>query len=268
MPWRARTVRPLLLRRRASRPQLKRDPLGSAILHMLASVTDHLDRTGFTLIPSGFDGATLDRIAGAVDTTRPTRHGAGARNLFDLALIREIALAPQIMGLVQEVLGPKSAAVRALWFDKTSDVNWKVSWHQDLTIAVRERRDVPGFGPWSTKAGVAHVQPPVSILESVLAVRLHVDPCNAANGALRVLPGSHRAGRIPESDIERWRAEVDEIVCVAERGDLLLMRPLLLHASSPAAAPTHRRVLHLEFGGVALPHGLEWHDRYAPVRAA
>jgi len=28
VPWRARTVRPILLRRRASRPQLKRDPLG------------------------------------------------------------------------------------------------------------------------------------------------------------------------------------------------------------------------------------------------
>src|SRR5207247_10972699 len=28
VPWRARTVRPLPLRRRASRPQLKRDPLG------------------------------------------------------------------------------------------------------------------------------------------------------------------------------------------------------------------------------------------------
>jgi ectoine hydroxylase-related dioxygenase (phytanoyl-CoA dioxygenase family) len=172
------------------------------------------------------------------------------------------------MGRVEDILGPGSAAVRALWFDKTSDANWRVSWHQDLTIAVRERRDVAGFGPWTTKAGVMHVQPPVSILEGMLAVRLRIDPCGAANGALRVLPGSHRAGRIPEPDIERWRAEVKEVLCVAEPGDLLLMRPLLLHASSPAAAPTHRRVVHLEFSGTELPHGLEWRDRYAPSVSA
>jgi ectoine hydroxylase-related dioxygenase (phytanoyl-CoA dioxygenase family) len=237
-------------------------------MDMPASVTDRLDRTGFAIVPSRFDEATIDRIAGEVDTIHPTRHGAGARNLFDLAVIRGLALTPQIMKLVEEVLGPKSAAVRALWFDKTSDANWKVSWHQDLTIAVRERRDVPGFGAWSTKAGVAHVQPPVWILESMLAVRLHIDPCSAANGVLRVLPGSHRAGRIAESDIERWRADVGEVECLAERGDLLLMRPLLLHASSPAVAPTRRRVLHLEFSGTELPQGLQWHDRCASVRAA
>ena len=268
MPWRARDGRPLLLRRRAGRPQLKRDPLGSAILHMPASVADQLNSTGFAVIPSGFDAATLDRIAGETDAIRPTRHGAGARNLLDLAPIRDVALAPQIMGLVENVLGSSSAAVRALWFDKTLGANWKVSWHQDLTIAVQERRDVPGFGPWTTKTGVAHVQPPVSILECMLAVRLHIDPCSTGNGALRVIPGSHRVGRIPESDIERWRTGVEEVVCVAARGDLLLMRPLLLHASSPAAAPTHRRVLHLEFSGTELPHGLRWHNRYAPSRAA
>jgi hypothetical protein len=36
------------------------------------------------------------------------------------------------------------------------------------------------------------------------------------------------------------------------------MRPLLLHASSPAADPRHRRVIHLEFAAEPLPGGLEW----------
>src|SRR5438874_828304 len=78
---------------------------------MLASVTDHLHHTGFGIVPSGFDAATIDRIAAEVDALRPRRDGAGARNLFDLALIRELALAPQIMGLVEKVLGSRSAAV-------------------------------------------------------------------------------------------------------------------------------------------------------------
>lgn len=40
------------------------------------------------------------------------------------------------------------------------------------------------------------------------------------------------------------------------------MRPLLLHASSPALAPAHRRVLHLEYAAAPLPPGLEWHERW------
>jgi hypothetical protein len=55
---------------------------------------------------------------------------------------------------------------------------------------VESRLPVPGFGPWSTKSGVIHVQPPAHILERMLAVRIHLDPTDDTNGALRVLPGT------------------------------------------------------------------------------
>jgi hypothetical protein len=74
-------------------------------------------------------------------------------------------------------LADRCFPVRAIYFDKTPDSNWNVAWHQNLTIAVRERRDAAGFGPWSVKAGVPHVQPPVELLEHLVAVRLHLDPC-------------------------------------------------------------------------------------------
>lgn len=228
-------------------------------LQMPRSLKDELHRDGFAIVPSRFDVATLDRIACAAEGLPTTRHGAGARNLLDCDVIRDLALNPGITSLVEQILGRGCFAVRALWFDKTSKANWTVAWHQDLTIAVQQRRDAPGFGPWTTKAGVQHVQPPVSILQDMLAVRLHIDPCDAANGPLRVLPRSHREGRIPEPDITRRRAAVGEVVCIAEHGGLLLMRPLLLHASSPATALAHRRVLHLEFSSTGLPHGLQWH---------
>jgi hypothetical protein len=38
----------------------------------------------------------------------------------------------------------------------------------------------------------------------------------------------------------------------------VLMRPLLLHASSKAQTPSRRRVVHILFGPRTLPHGLEW----------
>jgi hypothetical protein len=83
-------------------------------------------------------------------------------------------------------------AVPATLFDKTADANWLVPWHQDLTICVKKKVDVPGYGPWTIKAGVPHVQPPVAILDRRLAVRIHLDNCSERNGALRVLPGTHR----------------------------------------------------------------------------
>jgi len=44
-----------------------------------------------------------------------------------------------------------------------------------VTIAVRERREAEGFGPWSEKEGVPHVQPPAEILEKMVAIRVHLD---------------------------------------------------------------------------------------------
>ena len=95
--------------------------------------------------------------------------------------------------------------VRAILFDKTPSANWKVVWHQDLTIAVRERGVVSGFGPWSEKEGVVHVQPPIELLERMLAVRVHLDDCGADNGPVRVLPASHRVGRLSGEAIDEWR---------------------------------------------------------------
>jgi ectoine hydroxylase-related dioxygenase (phytanoyl-CoA dioxygenase family) len=156
-------------------------------------------------------------------------------------------------------LGLDAFVIRDLFFDKTSEANWKVAWHQDLTIAVRHRIDLPGFGPWSEKDGVPHVRPPVELLERMLTVRLHLDDCGEQNGPLRVLPCSHRHGKLDANAIRAWRAEVPAVVCTIKCGGVVLMRPLLLHASSPARRPEHRRVIHLEFAAEELPGGLQWY---------
>ncbi len=150
--------------------------------------------------------------------------------------------------------------VRGILFDKTADANWKVPWHQDLTIAVQEQHDVPGFGPWSVKAGIAHVQPPMELLERMVTLRLHLDDCDAANGPLRVLPRTHKCGRLEAASIAQERESIPEIVCTALRGAALLMKPLLLHASSACKSPRHRRVVHLEWSANELPGGLQWHN--------
>jgi len=148
--------------------------------------------------------------------------------------------------------------VQGIFFDKPADANWKVQWHQDLSIPVKARVEVPGFGPWSKKAGVPHVQAPNWLLERMLIVRLHLDANTEENGPLRVIAGSHLRGRLTREQIQWWREQGEELVCTVPRGGALLMRPLLLHASSAARTSAHHRVIHLEYAAERLPDGLAW----------
>lgn len=185
--------------------------------------------------------------------------GAGRRGLLAVPAVAEMAHSAGLLELVRPHLPCEPLPVRAIYFDKSPDANWLVSWHQDLTLALHARADVPGFGPWSTKDGIPHVQPPVELLQQMVAVRLHFDDADESNGALRVLPGSHYLGRLSAEDIEKLRERQPAHVCAARAGDALLMRPLLLHASSRSTSPRHRRILHIEYAGFALPAGLQWH---------
>jgi ectoine hydroxylase-related dioxygenase (phytanoyl-CoA dioxygenase family) len=127
-------------------------------------------------------------------------------------------------------------------------------------IAVAQRKEVPGWGPWSIKAGVHHVRPSSELMSRMLAVRLHLDDCGNDNGPLRAVPGSHRRGFLSDTQIQDWPKE-NAITCTAKRGDVILMRPLLLHASTTAKVPSSRRVVHLEFTADELPAGVSWRDR-------
>ena len=154
--------------------------------------------------------------------------------------------------------GRPAKMVRILAFDKTPETNWGVPWHQDRTISVKQRVEVDGFGPWSVKAGMPHVAPPQTLLESMFSLRLHLDDCGPDNGPLKIIPGSHRLGRLSVREVLDLGARHEPMSCLAGAGDVLAMRALTVHASDPANVPAHRRVLHLDFSTTALPSPLEW----------
>lgn len=214
-----------------------------------------IERDGFAVVPDII--SNVDRLVTLMESLG-TEHGR--RNvLADFEEVRALAHSRHLRLLVESVLGPAAFAVRGLFFDKTPKSNWMVDWHQDRTIAVRERRQVPGFDLWTTKAGVPHVQPPCALMERMLAVRIHLDKTDESNGALRVIAGSHRGGFITEDAIGDWVKTSEPISCCVPRGGALLMRPLLLHASARSVDSGHRRVIHLEFAAEQLPAGLDWH---------
>lgn len=226
---------------------------------------------GFALVPGVLSGGETIALRDALTAALTDANGSGSRhgenvyalrNVLALPVVRAVAKSPAVQGLAEAHIGQGAFAVRAILFDKTPDANWPVPWHQDLSIAVRERQETPGWGPWSEKAGVLHVQPPVALLERMVTLRIHLDDCDADNGPLRVLPGTHVLGRLDAHTIATLAAEREAVICTARAGDTLVMRPLLLHSSGKVTGSTgHRRVLHLEWAAEDLPGILEWQER-------
>ncbi len=221
----------------------------------MPSPHDVVTAQGFAVVPDVLTSDGVDALCGALDGIGDT---ANVRNLLAVPAVAAVAASTAVRGLIEPTLGPGAIPVRGILFDKTPAANWKVPWHQDLSIAVRARADAEGYGPWSVKSGVPHVQPPVAVLGSMLTIRIHLDDCFADNGPLRVLPGSHADGVLDANEIVRRRTSVAEVSAVVARGGAVLMRPLLLHASSAATAPARRRVVHIEFAAGPLPGGVEW----------
>ncbi len=227
-----------------------------------------IDRDGFAVVPDVIAPAVVAGLIAALDAKRlsPAILERGGRTYAMRDLLREVPETRRLAGsaslraLVEEVLGTGGFVVRGLLFDKTPEANWPVPWHQDLTIAVKAKSDATGYGPWTVKGGVPHVRPPIAVLEAMLTLRVHLDDCDATQGPLRVLPGSHTRGRLDAGEIRRWLDTVPPVHCHVPRGGVLLMRPLILHASSPATQPRHRRVVHLEYTALRLPGTVEWFE--------
>ena len=148
--------------------------------------------------------------------------------------------------------------VRAILFDKSEGANWALGWHQDRTIAVRARAEVSGYGPWSVKAGLTHVEPPFALIEAMRTIRIHLDSVTADNAPLLIAPGSHRLGRIAEPEVEAVVAGCGTAECLAARGDIWLYTTSILHASAAAIAPGRRRVVQVDYSADRLPAPLAW----------
>lgn len=186
------------------------------------------------------------------------RRPAGVRGVLGRSRVfSELAGSEPVRRLVSQAVGGEAFVARSILFDKCPEANWDVPWHQDTTIAVVERSETAGFGPWSVKEGVPHVRPPAAVLERMITVRLHLDPCTEHSGPLLVVPGSHRSGIM--SGLPQFaELEAAKVACPAPAGGAVIMRPLILHASRKATSQGHRRVLHLEFAAEELPGGLRW----------
>jgi hypothetical protein len=202
------------------------------------------------------DTLTLQRIMLAL-AGQPADH-AGVR-LFGVSALRPfLGRSGPVGAVAASVLGETCRPARAILFDKTPNANWALGWHQDRAIAVMERADVEGFGPWTRKHGALHVAPPFQLLARMVTLRLHFDDVPATNAPLLVAPRSHRLGRIAETDVPAVVQRCGAAACLAVAGDVWLYATPILHASEAAIEPSHRRVLQVDYAADELPGGLQW----------
>lgn len=218
-----------------------------------------LSRHGFAVIPDVLSCQEVDAIKLRLDGD--SGNNAGSRKLLDLEWCRQLAQKLRRDSALHVFLPEGMQPVQCTLFSKTAENNWLVGLHQDLSIPVAERVKSERCTGWCEKEGVTFVQPPIEILENLVAIRLHIDDCNEQNGALRVVPGSHRLGRLCADAALRERESRGECCVPVAQGGAMVMRPLLLHASSKSAAPQPRRVLHFLFGPALLTERLQWPTR-------
>lgn len=215
-------------------------------------------RDGFAIVDPVFEPREIDDLAARLVREPLSRSRAGARHAMRSPVVRALARDARLISRARAVLGPEAVPYRATLFDKSPVSNWLVVWHQDTALPLRERRDISGWGPWSVKAGITYAHAPTAALNRVLALRIHVDDSTAANGPLRVIPGSHDRGVLTDAAVQELARHTEPVDCLAGRGAVLAMRPLIVHASSKSRSEAPRRVLHIEYGAsMAAGDGLE-----------
>ncbi len=229
------------------------------------SFSQQLESQGFARVDEVFTLTEIQAIVAAIDChagSSPNFRSSG--DLFAIrCFLKEIpSLQPLLFNdRLTELLAqvqPGSKLVKSIYFNKPSRANWIVNWHQDLTINVRQKVESDGFANWTTKEGYFAVHPPISYLHHTVTLRIHLDNCDASNGALRVIPGSHTAVRHIQEIAADFFAQ--EVICEVPQGGVMLMKPLLWHSSRRTENNRSRRVIHLELCSQDLPTPLSWHE--------
>jgi len=219
----------------------------------------NLEKNGFEILQNFVSQDSMNEIKHEVEAYDALDSKYGIRSADKrFSTIDKLAQSSLLIDKAIEILGSQPQVVRVIYFDKTKDNNWLVPWHQDRTIALNKKVDVNGWGRWSVKDGVPHVQPSIDVLERMVTFRVHLDDSDQDNGCLKVIPYTHRLGLLEQQEIQKITAQNSFVNCEVKAGDVVLMRPHILHASSKCEVAYHRRIVHIEYSNYRLPQGLEW----------
>lgn len=193
-----------------------------------------LDERGFTRLEGVLDAARRARVAERLEALLAEegdragsefRQEAGARRLANLAdkgdEFVSCMLEPRVLELVLRVLGArfKLSSLNARWAEPGEAAAQPL--HADMGALPDAR------GYWVANA------------------LFMLDDFTAENGALRAVPGSHRAGRLPQDALADPRApHPDEVLATGRAGDVIVMNAHLWHGGTANRTSERRLALH------------------------
>lgn len=229
-----------------------------------------LDTEGFAIIDNVYNEDEIQKLISLIEETTENNPENGTfRKSQDLFAIRQfhkevpetlpLIFNQKLRDIIKTNFGEDYFITKSIYFDKPEKSNWFVAYHQDLTISVNKKIELENFENWTVKQNQFAVQPPVAILENNFTIRIHIDKTTKDNGALKVINNSHSKGilRIEKLDFVKEK----ETICEVQKGGIMIMKPLLFHASNKTTNNERRRVIHIEFSKQELPEGLEWSEK-------
>ena len=221
----------------------------------------NLQKDGFDIVENIYSKKELDVIIEQLDALEFGNQFGYRTFLHQHKPIARLLFSDKLKALIHKVNPNCRYSIKSIYFNKPQIANWIVNWHQDLTINVTNKKEILGYINWRNLKDRTVVQPDLQLLENIFTLRIHLDDCTKENGALRVVKGSHKNGVIP---IKEWMESNgdEETICEVNKGGVLVMKPLILHASRRTENQKNRRVIHIEFSDKALPNGLEWKEKY------
>ena len=231
---------------------------------------NEINSKGFAIINDIYSENEIEKIIAEIEkVTENKTENSTFRKSEDLFAIRQfhkeipktlnLIFNENLNQIIKQNFGENYFITKSIYFDKPEKSNWFVSYHQDLTISVDKKVEIENFKNWTTKQNQFAVQPPKEILEQNFTIRIHIDKTTKENGALKVLNKSHRKGIVRTENIE-IENEI-ETICEVEKGGIMIMKPLLFHASNKTTNNKRRRVIHIEFSNQNLPNELEWSEK-------
>ncbi len=232
--------------------------------------SNQINNEGFSIINNVYTENEIEKLILLIENvTQNDSDNATFRKSQDLFAIRQFHKeVPETLDfifnenlneIIESNFGKGYFITKSIYFDKPEKSNWFVAYHQDLTISVNKKIEAANFENWTVKQNQFAVQPPKEILEDNFTIRIHIDKTTKDNGALKVIHNSHSKGilRIENLDFDNEK----ETICEVEKGGVMIMKPLLFHASNKTTNNERRRVIHIEFSKHELPSGLEWSEK-------
>ena len=218
-----------------------------------------IEKYGFEVLRGAIPTSVINKIVAEIERSSGSE-GTLSADLICILWRMVPALRAAVVCVrpaLERLLDAAPLITQAVLLDKNARRNWSLPMHQDVYVYV-----YVSTAPGEPQSSTRRVRAPNHVLRSMLVMRLHLDDCSVASGGLRIIPGTHFS-------LQDACLEQSKMITLDQRsGDVLLMRPLLVHDSPSSTVPTPRRIVHLSFIPRALQTAISWQECFDPWRSA